>query len=839
MLSTKPCQRLTGLLAGLLTGLSAVPLLPSASAWAQPGPIAAEQFYKQGQAAQRAGRYADAIAAYSESLAGWSQLLANAGREERSAIADNQAVVYTARGQAQQALGQYAAAEADYQQALTLRQQFDNPRGQAITLNALGTLDRRRGQPEQALQHYEQALAILGNAGSDEDRATILNNIGVIATDLGNSGQALRYYEQALAAAGSDETRRIKALLNIINAYNALGQPDQAETYYNQLLEISQSAFDPTLAAAVFNNLGAFYVSRQQYAEALEVYRTALSASRTPEQQASIFNKLGNVQASLGNRYAALNFGTEATTAYQRAELRYQQALDIFNQLGYLPGLGQVLTDLGQLSEIQADPALARDYYQRAVDDVFEAALADTHTPSIKAALADQNAIAYARLVSLLWDAGDYAAAFNYAERAKARAFLDQIAGQTEISFRSEGSLLQQAQSLRAELALLRRRLAQPSEADAPSAPQQLQVEIAQKEQTYVALLRQIERQNAAAADLVSVTPAPLSQLQSQLAADTTLVKYFVLDDRVLAFVVTPEAFHARALPIGREALSEAIQQLYEYDFATLGDPHPSSLQALHQALIAPIAPLLQTSHLTIVPHSSLHYVPFAALTDGQRYLIDRYALTHLPSANVAQFLQPPSQSAEAAVAFSNPTLDLPFASQEASAIAAIYPTAAANGLAATEAEFWQSAAQADILHLATHGEYNPQRPLLSQLLFAPAGTRDRNDGQLAVYELYDLDLTRAQLVVLSACQTQVGQLSRGDEIVSLNRAFLFAGTPNVIATLWNINDDATAYLMERFYTYLLDQPVEVALQQAQADTRQQYPHPYHWAAFVLTGSGG
>jgi CHAT domain-containing protein len=116
-----------------------------------------------------------------------------------------------------------------------------------------------------------------------------------------------------------------------------------------------------------------------------------------------------------------------------------------------------------------------------------------------------------------------------------------------------------------------------------------------------------------------------------------------------------------------------------------------------------------------------------------------------------------------------------------------------------------------------------------------------KNDGRLEVHEIYELDLTKVtNLVVLSACQTNLGLLSRGDDVVGLNRAFLYAGTPAIIASLWSIDDEATGLLMQRFYTYFKEgiNPAE-ALQKAQKELRQQrpeYSHPYYWSAFILTG---
>ncbi|MCP4305527.1 MAG: CHAT domain-containing protein, partial [bacterium] len=144
---------------------------------------------------------------------------------------------------------------------------------------------------------------------------------------------------------------------------------------------------------------------------------------------------------------------------------------------------------------------------------------------------------------------------------------------------------------------------------------------------------------------------------------------------------------------------------------------------------------------------------------------------------------------------------------------------------------------EANILHLAAHGQFNPIASLNSLIALAPDET---NDGWLTVGESYGLNLENTDLVVLSACETNLGDLSEGDELVGLTRALIFSGTPSVIASLWAVEDEATSLLMERFYTHLKDRMGKAeALRQAQIETREEYPNPYYWSGFVLSGDPG
>jgi CHAT domain-containing protein len=249
-----------------------------------------------------------------------------------------------------------------------------------------------------------------------------------------------------------------------------------------------------------------------------------------------------------------------------------------------------------------------------------------------------------------------------------------------------------------------------------------------------------------------------------------------------------------------------------------------------------------------IIPHQILHYVPFAALSDGKAYFGEQFILFQLPSASAFPFIQDKTERAlTGALILGNPKTDNPdlppleFAAQEAEQVADLFTTNPLLGLDASEATFRMHSGEVGVIHLAAHGGLNPAAPLFSRLWLAPG---EDEDGRLNVHEIYGLNLDHAALVVLSACQTQLGEMSAGDEMISLNRAFLH-GTPTVVSSLWNVDDEATGTLMTQFYTHLMDGMGKAeALSLAQEDIRtdQEHPewnHPYYWAAFVLNGDPG
>ena len=382
------------------------------------------------------------------------------------------------------------------------------------------------------------------------------------------------------------------------------------------------------------------------------------------------------------------------------------------------------------------------------------------------------------------------------------------------------------------------------------------QKELTAKLADYDVLFRELQSQNPEFASLKSAEVPELKEIQAQLDSETTLVEYYTTQDRAFAFVITKSSFKSIPLPNASQANLDNRIAVFSNNRKPKKDEMDNSeaqlaLKELHQWLIAPVQAHLKTRKLVVVPHGILHTLPFAALTDGNRYLNEDYALSTLPSASILQFLKGKRKpNANTILALGEPEIaeplkDLPFAKPEVEAIAGLYKTTPLLGKNATEQAIWQKSGNVGILHLAAHGEYNPSNPLFSTIYLAgnrQTATDSHSDGRLEAREVYDLDLKATNLVVLSACETQKGKRSTGDEVVGFSRAFIYAGTPSIIATLWSVDDEASGLLMQKFYKHLKGGMEKAeALRQAQIEIRTdpKYRHPYYWAAFTLTGDDG
>jgi len=263
--------------------------------------------------------------------------------------------------------------------------------------------------------------------------------------------------------------------------------------------------------------------------------------------------------------------------------------------------------------------------------------------------------------------------------------------------------------------------------------------------------------------------------------------------------------------------------------------------QELYNLLIKPVRPYIKTKIIYISPDNVLNYLPFQALQNKGRYLVEDYAIAYTPSASVLKFFlknRRQNNNKERILAFGNanlrdPRFKLVYAEKEVKKIARLFPQSRVFlGDEANEYTVKLLSGDYDILHFAIHSQLNPEKPMLSCLRLSPD---KENDGYLHVREIFDLNLN-ASLVVLSACDTALGKLTIGNEVVGLTRAFLFAGASSVISTLWNIDDEETSILMTDFYKNLKTMSKVEALREAQVAMIKRAKAPYYWAAFGLFG---
>lgn len=792
---------------------------------------------------------------------------------------------------------QFKDAIAPWQTALEQYRRNQNQTGERRVLELLIFVHLELGNHRQVITLAKSALDVAVGPEYKELRARIQANLGIAYNALGDYLAAIEAYERALAdinsgndSATSDSQAHVLGLL--ANAHEGLGNYDRTVALHQQSLTLAQQLANPHLEAVAHVNLGATYARLGDYTKAIAQYITSLDIFQTLEDiqgTTYVLNNLGVAYYAQGQLSLAIEQLQEALTiaeASQQSNMignalgslgtfyadqgEYRQALDYHQQslamarstddpkaiAIALNNLGHTLFASGQLPE-----AAAKLYEAVDVLESLRPGLDDTSQIS----LFDTQVLIYNLLQQILVAQGDIETALEVAERGRARAFVELVAQQTDSvaevakvpTIEQIRSIAKQQQSTLVEYTLVpddsfrfqgKQRgtaerlyiwVVQPTgqvdfrEVDLRPLQQDKGLSIAKLVETSRdrsgirggGLIRpgdQVRREG----DPVDWEPYEVTAIDPRAGTVTLSHPDFVLPNPVIP-------------------LSE-VYKINGSSFATVLR-QTSQWQELHQLLIAPIADLLPTDpeeRVVFIPQEQLFLVPFPALqADDDSYLIDHHTILSAPAIQILGLTdrnnnRPAAQTAAAPLVVGNPSpmpenlQALPHAATEANGIAAILSTRALTGGTATETAIKQQLSDASLIHLATHGFFNEANPLQGSLAFVPT---DGQDGFLTAAEILTQSL-RANLVVLSACDTGRGQIT-GDGVIGLSRSFLAAGAENVMVSLWQVPDDATAKLMIEFYRQRQHLDNTQALRQAMLTTRQQFKDPSAWAAFTLIGA--
>jgi CHAT domain-containing protein len=599
----------------------------------------------------------------------------------------------------------------------------------------------------------------------------------------------------------SDQHLVAAAKRDLAIAYSYAGDLDQAEHYAQDSL--SGSAGDQAdIAAPGYKTLGDIAVRRGKLPEAIAFFSRAQAAA------SDRFRPL--VMISLANTYIADGKIVQARRLYDALALPANGAL----LQAYQRGIGNLLLAEGKTTGSiaaftqaaasasgsdaayhrlwasegmarallrQGDRAGARRAYVAAVR-ASEAVRARFRSEEFKTGLFGDVQQIFDRAIGLTMDEGDVEGAWRLSEESRSRALLDIVRERVRTPTPASGGLVTQAPDL--------------------------------------AAMRQVLRPGEA------------------------MIAFHSLDDRLLAWVVRPDGISGSVIAQQREDLAGLVER-----FRTAVFTRSKGVDALGAELYAILLAPLHVrpgERLLIVPHGALHYLPFQALRDGDGYLIEHHALAITPSAGVAvQLARRTAVTGSKLVAFGNPgtvaALALPGAEREVNQIATLFGDSQVFLQAgASKRQFRASAGKATILHVAAHAEVDVVDPLQSRILLAPDGKPDDLDsGFLLAREVYDVDLGEVALVTISACESGLGRIARGDEILGFTRSFFSAGAPALIVSLWPVGDNSTAVLMRTLYAQLAagDEAV-LAMQAAQQKvlSEPRFRHPFFWAPFNLTG---
>jgi len=757
-----------------------------------------------------------------------------------------------------------------YIQAKDLNKELGNRRGEAMALNNIGWLYASLGDAQKSIDSYNRALELFRALDDIARQATVLNNIAVNYSNTGDFRKALEAHLKILPLRehSGNSDQKATTLENIAECHDHLGEKDKAIDYYNQTLALLRPSGDPRLIAATLKNLGRVYRELGQYEKALQLLN---EASQTALRTGDKFNEGVAV----------------AETAYvERARGNLLEAKRL---------IGQALAAVESLRVSVKSPQLrasfmatARDYYEFEIDLLMRLHKQNPAEGFDAAALAASEKGRARSLLELLAESRtEIREGVDASLLAREQELRDLIAEKAERQIRlrsgqnNEDAADKVAKEITAltmeyEQVLARIRETSPRYAaltqPLPLTLKDIQTRVLDGETLLLEYALGEERSFLWAITQDSINTFELPKQEEVETAARHLYELVTERNRV----VKDETMTQRRLRLARS-----------------DDEYQRAALVLSNMLLQPAASQLKGKRLLFVGDGVLQYVPFAALpapadtpASAYRPLILDHEIINLPSASVMAVLReetagrsrapktlavladpvfqsddsrigkPPGSektsltdsSTEAYRSAKESGLDsfvrLRFTRQEANEITRLVPADkrlealdfAASRASATGAGLDQY----QIVHFATHGLINNRHPELSGIVLSLVDEKGQaQNGFLRLYEIYNLKL-RADLVVLSACQTAVGQEIRGEGLLGLTRGFMYAGAPRVVATLWQVDDRATAELMKRFYQKMLGEGLRpaAALKAAQVSMQadKRWSSPHFWAAFTVQG---
>lgn len=831
----------------------------------------------------------DALVSYGELVSGASAYMTGG-------------LCYAQLEQSQKALSEYQKAETLLERAGTINAE----KQLRFVLHNTAIALRDLGRYHEAVNYSLRTCDIADKYNLIIDKANFQQCMATCYYLMGNYNKALRLLHNArkIFEENNHYPDLIDCEYFMCNCYMELGRYEEVVEQAKTLLElVKKNGPLVNLHSAITNHtLGRALIALNQFDQA---HQTLLEAQYIAEQLGAIDFKQ-RTDLRLAELYIARNEPEEAKKLLNHILLHSNdvtlkpfaqlllarieatqtnlassnefalQAIQDFENLGIQNGIYQGYYQLAENSERQGHLTNALTYLNQSIEKL-EHLRGHISSESRSAFLRSKETV-YEAAIALSLETGQIEKAFHLAERVKSRALVELVGNQLDIRVRirdeADQPLVEEIEQLRLRHNNLTRRLAgwqTRTDSTSPdegllseSERQDFLLQTLECERRLTELTERLQVRNAHYAEDISLTPTYQPFDPAILQPDEALVEYYIARGEVLALVVEQSGVQVvrkltdlvqlnRLLAFFRLNLAGTVKSLADCSqmapetFAIRMDSLIANsralLQKLYTALFAPLEPLLANyKRLLIVPHGSLHYLPFHALYNAKtgQYLLEAFdEISYLPAANLLRFCRERAgqSTGKGALVFGYSNQGaLPCTQEEAQLVAA---TLRGWGECVEEVEeaaslerFRAEAHNKRIIHLAAHGRYREDAPLFSSLLLA--------GGELTGHEIFNMEL-QASLVTLSACDSGLGTIGGGDEILGLSRACLYAGASSLALSLWRVEDRAGSRLMQEFYRNLLNgQSKAAALRQAQLAllNHPDYRHPFYWAPFILIGDG-
>lgn len=754
---------------------------------------------------------------------------------------------------------------------------------EVVAVVSSGLIYEQLGEMQKSLDFYHKGLQISREIGNREYVAASLNNLGNNYRMLGEYEQSIFYLSQALTIDREINDRQGEAIVlnNLANCYLLLGNLAKAEELQQQSLTIRREIKDRRGEGNSLNNLGLVFARRGEDEKAIDVFGQALKLRREIGDRQGEATTLRNLGRSFWNQNnktkAAENFAESNKIAKQLGDRRVEA--DTFYWLarveresGNLPkAIENIENGLAIIEQIRGEiinPELRTAYFST-VQQFYEL-YTDLLVSRYEKSKSDE----------------DLALTLQASERARTRGLVE-LLQEANINIRQgvDVKLLEQSQDLQNSLnTKYRQRTQAISRKATEEQVTKITNEINALQTELADLQTKIRLTNPHYADLTQGNSLSAKEIQALLDDETVLLEYKLGETRSFLWLVTKDSVKIFTLPSRKEI--ETIAKNFYASVSSRDKTKEANMtelsERLSEILLAPIAANIENKRLAIVADGVLQFIPFAALKIRNPKSEIQNEIVVLPSASVLAELRRNSSAkktpAKTLAIFADPIFESndtrlsakSNSAQKTTELSKVLrdfnfgenlPRLLSSRIEAKNISTFAGKNQADlnidfdanrenatnenlsnyrILHFATHGFLDTSRPELSGLVLS---LYDKNgkaqDGFLRLNQIYNLNLN-SDLVVLSACQTALGKDVRGEGLIGLTRGFMYAGAKRIVASLWKVDDAATAEFMKRFYQNLLQKKLSpaAALRQAQIEMKQipRFRSPYFWAGFTLQG---
>lgn len=750
-------------------------------------------------------------------------------------------------GNVYRSTGKYTQAEEQLNHALLIRQEKLPAMHESIAAvyNDLG-LVYTEIDTDKSIDYYEKALETYRKLHGDDDPKIAIGNtnLGYVYYKEKLFGDAINYYESALAiwekTYSGEHANKALVLMNLGQTYSAMGNQQAALAYYEKSIIQYETALGkkhPDVAFAL-TLLGNEKIAQKKFDEGLALYQRALTAN-IPDFNDSEVSSTPSVKEFYNGRQLLYSLMYKAQALEKKYFGETLRHADLLLGLTTLQACDSLIDILRQGATNEADKialgAIANSVYGDGVRIAYT--LSD---------VSFQNRKLYREL------------SFYFAEKSKSAVLQEAISDTNAKSFANiPAEMLEEEKNLKAAIALIVQKLAQKPEAEEEK---YLRETIFNLNRSYQQFVQQLENQYPEYFNLKYNSAAPSSvQLQEVLPEKTALISYFIDENnsRLYIFLITKKQFiiDTKALP---PAYDKYLTGLRNSIFFQEINTFKTSAQKLYKLLIPARIPS-HVNDLVIVPTGRMGVIPFEALLKKDTrdqdfkslpYLLHTFSIRYEFSAGLALQKKRESKPLSSALFCAPITFpdkdalpELPGTASEVNTIATLFQQKHIanqiylNNEASEAAIKSTSLKDFSLVHFATHGVVDEQSPELSRI-FLQTDT-EAEDGNLFAGEIYNLQLN-ADLVALSACQTGLGKISKGEGVIGLSRAWVYAGAKNILVSFWSVADESTALLMTDFYRQLLDDPTPAYsrdLRKAKLNMLNgKYASPYYWAPFILIG---